>query len=73
MKVVANVIINTIANRIEGYFQNKVDIIIGNPPWVNWEYLPQEYRVKSQDLWREYGIFSVTGRDLSFSKEDILF
>ena len=70
-KLVANVIINTIANRIEGYFQNKVDIIIGNPPWVNWEYLPQEYRVKSQDLWREYGIFSVTGRDLSFSKEDI--
>lgn len=70
-KFVATVISNTIVNRIEGYLNNKVDIIIGNPPWVNWEYLPQEYRVKSQNLWKEYGIFSVTGRDLSFSKEDI--
>lgn len=70
-RFVATVISNTIVNRIEGYLNNKVDIIIGNPPWVNWEYLPQNYRIKSQNLWKEYGIFSVTGRDLSFSKEDI--
>ena len=70
-RFVANVLSKTIVNRIEGYLNNKADIIIGNPPWVNWEYLPQEYRIKSQNLWKEYGIFSVTGRDLSFSKEDI--
>lgn len=70
-KFVATVIANTLVNRINGYMSSKVDVIIGNPPWVNWEYLPQEYRVKSQNLWKEYGIFSVTGRDLSFSKEDI--
>lgn len=70
-KFVSKIIINIILNRIAGYLVAKVDMIIGNPPWVNWEYLPQDYRIKSQRLWKDYGIFSVTGRDLSFSKEDI--
>ncbi|MCM1113813.1 MAG: N-6 DNA methylase [Muribaculum sp.] len=47
------------------------DLILGNPPWVNWEYLPKEYRNRSRHLWREYGLFHAKGRDLSFSKEDI--
>lgn len=47
------------------------DIVVGNPPWVNWEYMPEEYRQKSQHLWLEYNLFSAKGRDLSFSKEDI--
>lgn len=49
----------------------KKDIVVGNPPWVNWEYMPEEYRQKSQHLWLEYNLFSAKGRDLSFSKEDI--
>lgn len=48
-----------------------VDIVIGNPPWVNWEYLPEEYRNRSRHLWLDYGLFSAKGRELSFSKEDI--
>ena len=48
-----------------------IDIVIGNPPWVNWEYLPEQYRVHSRHLWVDYGLFSAKGRDLSFSKEDI--
>lgn len=47
------------------------DILVGNPPWVNWEYLPKEYRIRSRHLWREYGLFHAKGRELSFSKEDI--
>lgn len=47
------------------------DIVIGNPPWVNWEYLPEQYRLGSQHLWADYGLFSAKGRELSFSKEDI--
>lgn len=69
--LVATVTLNTLISRIDGYMRSQVDIIIGNPPWVNWEYLPRDYREKSQNLWVEYGIFSVTGRDLAFSKEDI--
>ena len=49
----------------------KKDIVVGNPPWVNWEYMPEEYRQKSQHFWIEYNLFSAKGRDLSFSKEDI--
>lgn len=49
----------------------KVDAIIGNPPWVNWEYMPEKYRANSQHMWIDYCLFSSKGRDLSFSKEDI--
>lgn len=49
----------------------KKDIVIGNPPWVNWEYMPEQYRQKSQHLWHEYRLFSAKGKNLSFSKEDI--
>ena len=49
----------------------RADVIIGNPPWVNWEYMPEEYRTSSQHLWVDYNLFSAKGRDLSFSKEDI--
>ncbi|WP_455092795.1 Eco57I restriction-modification methylase domain-containing protein [Parvimonas micra] len=49
----------------------KSDIIIGNPPWVNWEYMPEQYRKASQHIWIDYNLFSAKGRDLSFSKEDI--
>jgi len=48
-----------------------VDIIVGNPPWVNWEYMPEKYRVSSQHKWIDYKLFNASGRDLSFSKEDI--
>ena len=49
----------------------QADILIGNPPWVNWEYLPEKYRLQSKYLWVEYGLFSARGRERSFSKEDI--
>lgn len=49
----------------------KFDVIIGNPPWVNWEYMPEKYRQGSQHKWIDYCLFNATGRDLSFSKEDI--
>lgn len=49
----------------------KADIVIGNPPWVNWEYMPEQYRQGSQHIWIDYNLFSAKGRDLSFSKEDI--
>ncbi len=64
--------VNTILlNRIFAFYERKADIVVGNPPWVNWEYLPQKYKAKSQHLWPEYGLFNAKGRDLSFSKEDI--
>jgi SAM-dependent methyltransferase len=37
------------------------DYIVGNPPWVNWEHLPDGYRESTKDLWVRYrlaGTFS---------------
>lgn len=58
----------------DNYYLNlrpKADVLLGNPPWVNWEYLPEEYRNASQHLWVDYQLFDAKGRELSFSKEDI--
>jgi hypothetical protein len=34
----------------------KFDYVIGNPPWVNWENLPEDYRNASAKLWEKYGL-----------------
>jgi N-6 DNA Methylase len=47
------------------------DLVIGNPPWVNWEYMPPTFRSKHEGLWPSLGLFSSKGRDKSFSKEDV--
>ncbi len=31
--------------------------IVGNPPWVNWQNLPEDYRRDSMPLWVHYGLF----------------
>ncbi len=30
------------------------DHIVGNPPWVNWEHLPDRYRENTKELWSDY-------------------
>lgn len=54
-------------------FLGKFDYIVGNPPWVNWESLPETYRQQSAHLWRDYGLFVHTGMDaiLGKGKKDI--
>ena len=32
------------------------DYIVGNPPWVNWEHLPDKYRDSIKTLWGHYEI-----------------
>ena len=39
------------------------DFIAGNPPWVAWDYLPDEYRQKTKGAWQRYGLFSLSGND----------
>lgn len=34
-----------------------VQYVVGNPPWVNWENLPDEYRRSTMPLWNHYGLF----------------
>jgi len=49
------------------------DYIIGNPPWVNWENLPDGYRQAIKPIWERYGLFPHGGMDtiLGKGKKDI--
>lgn len=49
----------------------KADLAAGNPPWINWEYLPAAYRARSRHLWEEYGLAEEKGIALSFLKTDV--
>ena len=50
-----------IKNAFAPLFIGKVDYIAGNPPWVNWESLPEDYRNSLKPLWQQYGLFTLTG------------
>lgn len=34
----------------------KFDYVIGNPPWIMWQYLSKEYREATKILWENYGL-----------------
>jgi len=46
----ARVLKNNFAPLTVGQF----DYIVGNPPWVNWEHLPDNYRDSIRKLWTQY-------------------
>ncbi|GAB4577495.1 MAG: N-6 DNA methylase [Anaerolineales bacterium] len=49
-------------------FLEKFDYVIGNPPWINWESLPQTYREQTASLWNKYGLFVHSGMDTILGK-----
>jgi len=48
---------NAFAPTLAGQF----DFVIGNPPWIRWGILSKEYREATLHLWKDYGLFSLTG------------
>jgi len=48
---------NAFAPMIAGKF----DFVVGNPPWIRWGYLSQEYHQATLQLWKDYGLFSLKG------------
>jgi hypothetical protein len=51
--------------------EGKFDYIVGNPPWVNWEHLPDGYRQAIAPIWIGYGLFQQKGMRAAFTKDDI--
>jgi len=50
----------------------KFDYVVGNPPWINWEYLPESYRNETKQLWDKYGLLKKTkGIGLGKIKRDM--
>lgn len=62
-----------IKNAFAPLFQGHFDFIAGNPPWVNWENLPDEYRQSTASLWQNYKLFQHKGMRarLGSAKDDI--
>lgn len=62
-----------IKNAFAPLFIGQVDYVAGNPPWVNWENLPQEYRESTVPLWQQYRLFPHKGykAKLGGAKDDI--
>lgn len=62
-----------IKNAFAPLFVGQFDIIVGNPPWVNWEALPQDYRIATGPIWQHYNLFEHTGlrARLGSAKDDI--
>ena len=62
-----------IKNAFAPLFIGKVDYVAGNPPWVNWEHLPDDYRQSTAPLWQEYDLFCHKGykAKLGGGKDDV--
>ena len=62
-----------IKNGFAPLFQGRFDYVVGNPPWVNWESLPDDYRQETKALWVHHGLFPHGGMDtiLGKGKKDI--
>jgi type II restriction/modification system DNA methylase subunit YeeA len=54
-----NVWVAIIRNAFAPILRGKFDFVVGNPPWINWENLPESYREASKDLWKTYGLIKV--------------
>lgn len=50
-----------IKNAFAPLFQPQFDRIAGNPPWINWANLPDEYRQRTGFLWSKYRLFEHKG------------
>ena len=64
---------NVIKNAFAPVFQRKVDYIVGNPPWIDWQNLPEKYRESIQKYWYDYRVFDHKGQkaQLGSSHDDI--
>ncbi len=49
-----------IKNALAPVYMGKFDYVLGNPPWIRWGYLSSYYRKRTLDLWKGYGLFSLT-------------
>jgi type II restriction/modification system DNA methylase subunit YeeA len=54
--------LSILRNAFAPILKGKFDYVVGNPPWVNWENLPEKYREASKSLWEYYGLAEMKGK-----------
>lgn len=54
-------------------FLGRFEFIAGNPPWVNWEHLPEHYKRRIGPIWERFSLFPHRGFSaiLGGAKDDI--
>ena len=52
-----------IKNAFAPVYLSSFDYVIGNPPWVRWRYLSDDYRKRTLHLWQRYGLFFFKGHE----------
>lgn len=63
--------ISIVRNAFAPLINEKFDYIVGNPPWINWEHLPEKYRESTKPLWDHYKLLSIKGVGLGKVKKDL--
>ncbi|MEM2373349.1 MAG: N-6 DNA methylase [Nitrososphaerota archaeon] len=59
-------------NSFAPLLMERFDYVVGNPPWINWENLPEFYRDDTKPLWEQYGLLEKTkGMGLGKVKRDM--
>ncbi len=63
-KIWCDIIINQFAT----LFYDKFDYVIGNPPWVNWVFLDDDYQKHLRDINDDYGLYFTKGLESRLGK-----
>ncbi|MEM2652350.1 MAG: N-6 DNA methylase [Candidatus Caldarchaeum sp.] len=50
--------VSIVRNAFAPILKGRFDYVVGNPPWIAWDNLPEPYRMISEGLWKSYGIVS---------------
>lgn len=64
--------LRVLRNSFAPFLAKRFDYVVGNPPWINWDNLPEAYRDVTKDLWERHGLVQRTkGFGLGKVKKDI--
>ncbi|MGL6194145.1 MAG: HsdM family class I SAM-dependent methyltransferase, partial [Thermoguttaceae bacterium] len=47
-------------------FKKRFSLIVGNPPWINWDRFSEQEKADVTDLLKEYGLFNLTGKEARY-------
>ena len=51
----------------------RAELIVGNPPWINWKHLPEAWQERSESVWKVWGLWATKTRQGGIPLSDIAF
>ncbi|MEM4179860.1 MAG: N-6 DNA methylase, partial [Candidatus Caldarchaeum sp.] len=61
--------VSIVRNAFAPILKGRFDYVVGNPPWVNWENLPEDYRAIAKPLWEN--VYGLVGGGAGSFKRDL--